>query len=112
MNHTTIPTQLNEKENKQMSKKNKYYIALIEERYGEFEVQQALLLCLPEDEDPDKHMEECNRDWYGQECTKADEDYDGWIENDFMMHRAGKVTEISKSCFDELVITDALRGQF
>ena len=93
-----------------MSKKTKYYVAHIEERYGEFEVQEALLLRLPADEDPDKYMEEYNLDWYGQGCTKADEDYGGWIDNDFMMHRAGAVIEISKSCFDELVKTNALRG--
>ena len=55
-------------------------------------------------------MEEYNLDWYGQECTKADEDENGWIENDYMMHRAGSVTEISKGCFDELVKLRALRG--
>jgi|TARA_R100000742_G_C4266620_1_gene84730 hypothetical protein len=82
-----------------MNQKNKYYVAHIEERYGEFEVQQAILLCLPEDEDPDKHMENYNRDWYGQEC---EEDENGWVENDSMMHRAGKVTEISEACFNEL----------
>tara|TARA_R100001082_G_C4318976_1_gene140213 strand:+ start:284 stop:601 length:318 start_codon:yes stop_codon:yes gene_type:complete len=94
-----------------MSKKLKFYVAHIEERYGEFEVYQSLLLNLPEDEDPDKYMEEYNRDWYGQECTEADEDEDGWIENDWMMHRAARVAEISESCFDELVKTDALRGR-
>ena len=70
--------------------KDKYYIAYIDERHGEFE--------------------EYNLDWYGQECTKADEDENGWIENDYMMHRAGSVTEISKGCFDELVKLRALRG--
>ena len=80
----------------------KYYIGVIEEKYGEFEVQQSLLVRLPADIDPDKYMEQYNRDWYGQECTSHDEDHDGWIENDFMMHRAGKVTEISEACFNEL----------
>ena len=89
---------------------NKFYIALIEERYGEFEVQQSLLMRLSEDVDPDKHMKEYNRDWYGQECTVDDENDDGWIENDWMIHRAGKVTEISESCFDELVEKRALNA--
>tara|TARA_R100000152_G_C6709171_1_gene137096 strand:+ start:508 stop:786 length:279 start_codon:yes stop_codon:yes gene_type:complete len=87
----------------------KYYIAVIDEKYGEFEVYQPLLLRLSEDLDPDTYMEEYNRDWYGQECTKDDEKFDGWIENDFMMHRAGAVIEISKSCFDELAEKSALR---
>jgi len=87
----------------------KYYIAVIEEKYGEFEVQHSLLLRLPEDVDPDTYMEEYNRDWYGQERTKDDETFDGWIENDFMMHGAGAVIEISKSCFDELAEKQALR---
>lgn len=87
----------------------KYYIAVIEEKYGEFDVQHSLLFSVPESFNPNKHLEEYNRDWYGQGCTEADEDENGWIENDFMMHRAGKVTEISKSCFDELAETQALR---
>ena len=81
---------------------DKFYIGLIEEQYGEFEVKQSLLLRLPEDEDPDKYMEKYNRDWYGQGRSQDDENEGGWIENDWMMHRAGEVTEISESCFDEL----------
>ena len=48
---------------------NKYYIGVIEEKYGEFKVKQPLLFSLPES---------------------------------FKMHRAGKVTEISEACFNEL----------
>tara|TARA_R100001443_G_scaffold115398_2_gene133071 strand:- start:376 stop:645 length:270 start_codon:yes stop_codon:yes gene_type:complete len=81
---------------------NKYYIGVIEEKYGEFEVRQPLLFSLPESFNPNKHLVEYNRDWYGQDCTDADEDENGWIENDFMMHRACKVTEISEACFNEL----------
>ena len=53
---------------------NKYYIGVIEEKYGEFEVKQPLLFSLPESFNPNKHMEEYNRDWYGQDCTDADDD--------------------------------------
>lgn len=83
----------------------KYYIATIEERYGEFEVKESLLLRLPESFNPNKHMEEYNRDWYGQGCTEADEDESGWIDNDFMKHRAGDLAEISEECFNELAAT-------
>ena len=85
--------------------KNKFYGVTVEEKYGEWEVQQSLLLRLPEDEDPDKYMRYYNLDWYGQECTKADEDYDGWINNDIMKHRAGDWAEISEECFNELAAT-------
>ncbi|OUU63953.1 MAG: hypothetical protein CBC24_08245 [Candidatus Pelagibacter sp. TMED64] len=99
--HETFDTR--EEAEKQLAEYNKslrYYIANIDERYGEFECKHSILIATHY-KSIDKRFDEIVKDWYGIDLVE-DDDNEGVYWNDDMTYQGGKIAEISKNTFEEL----------
>ncbi len=77
----------------------KYFIADIDETYGEFECSISVVFST--EGDPNEIQEDIVKNWYGIEPLE-DPLNEGVYLNDGMTYTAGKMTEIDKTCFDQL----------
>ena len=77
----------------------KYFIADIDETYGEFECSISVVFST--DGDPDEIQDNIVKTWYGIEPEENPQE-EGVYLNDHMTYAAGKMTEIDKTCFDQL----------
>jgi len=78
----------------------KYYIGNIDEKYGEFEVEQSILFATAGD--ADQLMEQLAKDWYGLDEHNSDGLREGMYWNDTMAYGAGCHYEVTKATYDEL----------